>query len=240
METAGEILNMRNRIPIRFGDFIQESVVSTWPPVSIGFRNHVERAGPGRGGWPNDAQGQHMLELSSGRCQAVWSQPTSAGMQCRAGSHNMVLHRVLDRQVITAWFGEAWELGKQVGECWCCGHRGGNQGAAERCGFGRNAIDLEVSGVVTDGASMKVDLETEPMEEISPQDRLLHVSNDKYPRECSSKTKVKGQTPLSESQNSRVISSAELTLSSLIDVAGSRLTSAPGSTRKRGPLVTSR
>ena len=63
LQEVGGIRQVRDRIPVGFGDQVEAAEISTGAETAVLLGHAVQRGGPGGGGAPDDAQLLHGLEL---------------------------------------------------------------------------------------------------------------------------------------------------------------------------------
>jgi hypothetical protein len=98
MKMGGKVLNVRQRVSVRYCGGIQGTIVPTGTPVAWGrLGNQVKRRGPCRFGRANNAELKHVFKLGTSNLKPFRSQSARASENWGARGLNVVLHIMLDR-----------------------------------------------------------------------------------------------------------------------------------------------
>ena len=98
-QAASEVVDVWNRIPVRHSGIVERPVVAAGSPGAVGLRDHVQRAGPGGSGAPDDAGVLHPTELGLGRLELDWIQTAIPCMDRRPSGLDVMLNPVLGLEV---------------------------------------------------------------------------------------------------------------------------------------------
>ena len=91
-EIVGEILDVREGIPVRSGDGVEAAVVATGAPAATRLGHHVKRGRPRAVRAADDAGGLELGELVLSYAKLFWIQPPRFGEDGWTGGEDMMFH----------------------------------------------------------------------------------------------------------------------------------------------------
>ena len=91
-------VDVGNGIPVVLRGSVKTTVIAARTPTTIGLRHNVEGRSPRRRRTPNDAHGEHLLELGFGDGELLASKRTSTSIDWRSNSGDHMFHPVQRRR----------------------------------------------------------------------------------------------------------------------------------------------
>ena len=81
VELGCKVLNVRDRIPVRYGASVEGAIVTAGAPVPwcLLYWHHVQGGCPGAGGGTYYPLFEHVVKFSSGYLELLWGQPACPG-----------------------------------------------------------------------------------------------------------------------------------------------------------------
>ena len=92
LEIVGEILDVREGIPVRSGDGVEAAVVAAGAPAATRLGHHVKRGHPRAVRVADDAGGLELGELILSYAKLFWIQPPRFGEDGWTGGEDMMFH----------------------------------------------------------------------------------------------------------------------------------------------------
>ena len=182
MQAGSEVMQMWNRIPVRYRDFVQGAVVATGPPLARhGLGDEVERRGPVTLRRSHHAISQHAVEFAASCGETVGGEAARTSEAGRSGCRDVVSD-VVGRRAGAQWAaGHGRKLGPQIAER-LVGEAQDARRTAERRRGRQNASGARLASDRAQNTAAHVHHQPVVSGEVGTDDRQRYVSHEETPR----------------------------------------------------------
>ena len=144
-----------------------------------------------------------MIKLLAGNTQTLRRQAAGTGMYRRASGGDVVLDRVFDGRILGTWRGQGRKLlkngheGVRRGWAWYAWTRGGLRS--------EDTVNSQLGDGVNQSVVGDIDQELEVVQEVSPKNGVLHISDEEDPPKGAPRPQVEGVGLCTEGRDAGVV-----------------------------------